>query len=238
MADTPTGIDPFTYCAPNRVQAFKCTYTTTSVGAQLSVKTLMAAEPLNPKSDQASGNDSTVAPEAASTTPARATATASTPTDPSTAARRAPKVLFPDSHLAELLQLVEGNTRIQTDIVSQLKAHFEGVASKAAIELKLKEVASRQGKSKESAWRVTPEAWACRFFTMCNHVKATVLADCSRCSTDGRVELMCVGRCRIGPSFPGPCCPYGKRPVDRRPDFCKRCCPGNQRRCLYLSDLS
>ena len=68
-------------------------------------------------------------------------------------------MLFPESHLAELLKLVEGNTKIQTDIVSQLKAHFEGVASKAAIELKLKEVASRQGKSKESAWSVTPEAW-------------------------------------------------------------------------------
>lgn len=70
-----------------------------------------------------------------------------------------PKVLFPDTHLAELLQLVHGNTRIRTDLVSQLKAHFEGVATKAAIEVKLKQVASRQGKSKDSAWQVRPEVW-------------------------------------------------------------------------------
>lgn len=144
--DAPTGIDPFTYTS-GPAQSFKTTYTTTSVGAQLAVKTLMSAEPR-----------STVdpAPVAPAATPAKM-ATA----DPAAAPKRAPKILFPDSHLAELLRLVEGNTKIQTDLVSQLKAHFEGVASKAAIEVKLKEVASRQGKSKESAWKVTDEAWVC-----------------------------------------------------------------------------
>jgi hypothetical protein len=167
----------------------------------------MAAEPLNPKPDQASGNDSTVAPEAASTTPARAAATASTPTDPSTAARRAPKVLFPDSHLAEFLQLVEGNTRIQTDIVSQLKAHFECVASKAAIELKLKEVASRQGKSKESAWRVTPEAWVRRLSTAriaeCSWLAD---ADCVGSMGDG-VKLMSQAAAGLAPPTSAPAVP-------------------------------
>ena len=70
-----------------------------------------------------------------------------------------PRVTFPNSHLAELLHLIEGNTKIRTDLVSQLKAHFENVASKAAIEAKIKEVAVRQGKTKDSQWRVLPEAW-------------------------------------------------------------------------------
>lgn len=70
-----------------------------------------------------------------------------------------PKVAFPDAHLGELLKLIEGNTKIRTDLVSFLRDHFEKVASKGAIEAKLKEVAVREGKSKDSAWRVKPEFW-------------------------------------------------------------------------------
>lgn len=70
-----------------------------------------------------------------------------------------PKVAFPDAHLGDLLKLIECNTKIRTDLVSFLRDQFEKVASKGAIEAKLKEVAVREGKSKDSAWRVKPEFW-------------------------------------------------------------------------------
>ncbi len=70
-----------------------------------------------------------------------------------------PKVAFPDAHLGDLLKLIEGNTKIRTDLVSFLRDQFEKVASKGAIEAKLKEVAVREGKSKDIAWRVKPEFW-------------------------------------------------------------------------------
>ena len=43
--------------------------------------------------------------------------------------------------------------------MSQLKAHFDSVTSKAAIEAKIKEVATREGKAKDSQWRVRSGAW-------------------------------------------------------------------------------
>lgn len=70
-----------------------------------------------------------------------------------------PKVAFPEAHLGDLLKLIEGNTKIRTDLVSFLRDQFEKVASKGAIEARLKEVAVREGKSKDSAWRVKPEFW-------------------------------------------------------------------------------
>ncbi|KAK4683398.1 hypothetical protein P7C73_g6875, partial [Tremellales sp. Uapishka_1] len=73
--------------------------------------------------------------------------------------RPGPKVSFPAEHLAELLRLIEGNTKMKTDLVSQLRDHFEKVSTKAAIEAKIKEVATRQGKAKDSQWKVRPEAW-------------------------------------------------------------------------------
>jgi hypothetical protein len=118
----------------------------------------MSTEPTNVRADP---SPLPALADTSVSSPARPSSS-NTPADPMSAPRRAlPKVLFPESHLAELLRLVEGNTKIQSDLVSQLKAHFEGVASKAAIEVKLKEVASRQGKKVDSAWKVTPEAWVC-----------------------------------------------------------------------------
>ncbi len=91
-----------------------------------------------------------------------------------------PKVPFPNSHLAELLHLIEGNTKIRNDLISQLKAHFDTVTSKAAIEAKLKEVALRQGKTKDSQWRVKPEAWV-----RCSPSVAEAFAErCSRLQPD------------------------------------------------------
>jgi hypothetical protein len=71
-----------------------------------------------------------------------------------------PKSSFPTSHLEELLRLIDGNTKIRTDLISQLRAHFETVSTKGAIEAKVKEVAVRNGKAKDSKWEVKPEAWA------------------------------------------------------------------------------
>lgn len=73
-----------------------------------------------------------------------------------------PKVAFPASHLLQLLQLIEGNTRNMSDMISDLKTHFDSVASKVAIEFKVREVAVKQGKGKEKVWRVLPEAWVSR----------------------------------------------------------------------------
>lgn len=73
--------------------------------------------------------------------------------------RSAPKIAFPASHLNELFTLIHGNTKIQTDLVSQLRQHFESVTSKAAIEAKVREVAVREGKTKDSKWKVKTEAW-------------------------------------------------------------------------------
>lgn len=70
-----------------------------------------------------------------------------------------PKIAFPLSHIKELFQLIHGNNKIQTDLVSQLRQHFETVTSKAAIEAKIREVAVREGKTKDSKWKVKTEAW-------------------------------------------------------------------------------
>jgi len=45
-------------------------------------------------------------------------------------------------------------------MISELKAHFDQVATKAAIKAVINDVAVREGKSKDSKWRVKPEAWA------------------------------------------------------------------------------
>jgi chromatin assembly factor 1 subunit A len=71
-----------------------------------------------------------------------------------------PKIGFPATHLAELYNLIHGNTNIKPDLVAQLRRQFdETITSKAAIEAKVKEVAIREGKTKGCQWKVKPEAW-------------------------------------------------------------------------------
>lgn len=71
-----------------------------------------------------------------------------------------PKIGFPTTHLAELYNLIHGNTNIKPDLISQLRKQFdETITSKAAIEAKVKEVAFREGKTKGCQWKVKPEAW-------------------------------------------------------------------------------
>lgn len=107
----------------------------------------------------------TPTPAATAPTPDNAASNGTPPTSSSlSAANKAPraagpKIAFPSSHLAELYNLIHGNTKIQTDLVSQLRQHFESVSSKAAIEAKIREVAFREGKTKDSKWKVKSEAW-------------------------------------------------------------------------------
>jgi chromatin assembly factor 1 subunit A len=156
--DTPCSFDPFTYTASEPMQNFQASYTTTAIGHNLSVKTLLSATPINvPK--PATGP----APVPLTTTAPQATPTAHIVNDlnPSenSRSRSVPKTQFPATHLQELFRLIEGNTKIRTDLVSQLKAHFEGVTTKGAIEAKIKEVAVREGKKVDSQWKIKPEAW-------------------------------------------------------------------------------
>jgi hypothetical protein len=78
---------------------------------------------------------------------------------PAKARPSGPKVGFPATHLAELYALIHGNTKIKPDLVAQLRQQFEAITTKAAIEAKVKEVAVREGKTKDSQWKVKTEAW-------------------------------------------------------------------------------
>lgn len=79
-------------------------------------------------------------------------------------AGRVPKIAFPAAHVAELLNLVDGSSKILSDLISSLKSHFDST-TKAAIEAKVREVAVRDGKGKDSQWRVKAEAWVAEGLT-------------------------------------------------------------------------
>ena len=153
QAETPDSIDPFAYSSEEPAQAFTASYTTVAIGPCLSVRCMLSSEPLTPttKPEPEVLAISTEAPAAGSTKSAAGAA--------STVKRPAVKVAFPETHLAELYRLVEGDTRIQGDLVSFLKAHFGDLTSKSAIKQKLEEVTVREGKGKEKRWKVRQEAW-------------------------------------------------------------------------------
>ncbi|BEI85303.1 hypothetical protein CcaverHIS002_0507040 [Cutaneotrichosporon cavernicola] len=148
LNDTPSTIDPFKYQSSDVLPQFKTTFSDTAVGNQLRVRCLLAAQttnapqfaPVQPQQSMPLGDASS----AANTTGPKG---------------RNPKVAFPQKHLPEFLRIVDGNTRILTDLISLLKIRFDKVTTKAAIEAKIREVAVREGKSKDSEWKVKPEAW-------------------------------------------------------------------------------
>lgn len=148
--DTPDSIDPFTYTSSEPSQAYKTTMSTISMGPS-TIPCLVATQA------------TTFVPPApsAAAVPSVAPATAA---DGSTVKPRpsGPKIGFPTTHLSELYSLIHGNTKIKPDLVSQLRQQFENITSKAAIEAKVKEVAFREGKTKDSQWKVKPEAWVGR----------------------------------------------------------------------------
>jgi chromatin assembly factor 1 subunit A len=78
-----------------------------------------------------------------------------------------PKIAFPIPHLADLFALIHGNTQIKPVLVAQLHQQFEAVTTKAAIEAKVKEVALRAGRTKDSQWKVKHGAWVSCYQCTC-----------------------------------------------------------------------
>ena len=160
IAETPDTTDPFDYVSVGSAQLFKTSYSSTVIGTNLNVRCLLAADLVAEKKAAIDAAVSDPSAQSSLTTrtnlPNGGPASGVAPTKPRAAG---PKAAFPDSHLPQLLQLIEGNTNIRSDLVSQLRGHFDSVTSKAAIEAKIKEVAVREGKAKDSQWRVRPEAW-------------------------------------------------------------------------------
>ncbi|WVR03828.1 hypothetical protein IAU60_000824 [Kwoniella sp. DSM 27419] len=151
LNETPDSIDPFTFVSAENAQHFKTSFSTTAIGPCLNVRCLLSSELVSVPKEIPSTTAPTSKPPL-SEAPANAEAAHNKP-------RAGPKVGFPDSHLEQLYRAIEGSTRIRTDLVSQLRELFETVTTKAAIEQKLKEVATRHGKTKDSQWKVKPEAW-------------------------------------------------------------------------------
>lgn len=146
LNDTPASIDPFKYVAPDPAPRYKPSFSDTAVGVHIKVRCLLgthevAAAPPEPPVKMPLGD-------------ASATTNVLQPKS-----RPAPKVAFPSSHIAELLRLVDGSPKILSDLISYLKSHFDDITTKAAIDAKIREVATREGKGKDMRWRVTKEAW-------------------------------------------------------------------------------
>lgn len=147
-SDTPSTFDPFKYESHEPLQHLTPVYTTMAIGLQTGIHTLTGVDlekPVNkpPPAPMPLGDASSSANQA-----------------PVPKKRIQPKVAFPSSHLPELLKIVDGNTKIFTDLTSTLREKFDKVATKAAIEAKIREVATREGRTKDSAWRVKAEAWS------------------------------------------------------------------------------
>ena len=149
VAETPDTIDPFTYVSSEDVQQLRANFSSVIIGTNLSVRCLLSTEGVSTSEAALHRHETYLI--SAQPNDDILTLPRSRPTGP-----RKP---FPTSHLPELLRLIEGNTKIRTDLVSQLKAHFDTVTSKAAIEAKIKEVASRVGRARDSRWKVLPQAW-------------------------------------------------------------------------------
>ncbi|WRT65688.1 uncharacterized protein IL334_002633 [Kwoniella shivajii] len=165
LNETPHSIDPFTFKSDEPEQRFKASFSSTVIGATLNVRCLLSVEaiftpsaPPVPEKPKSVPNSSSIdsKPIYASTS---STAVNGDVTPQSRSRAAGPKVGFPETHVAELYQLIEGSKKIKPDLVSQLRESFENIATKAAIEAKLKEVAVREGKTKDSQWKVKPEAW-------------------------------------------------------------------------------
>ncbi|OCF43387.1 hypothetical protein I317_02827 [Kwoniella heveanensis CBS 569] len=167
LNETPIAIDPFTFVSAEPAPNFKVSIGTTAIGPCMSVRCLLSTEPIAPPKSNPepivpvsvpNSSSSSSKPVYASSSPSTSTPSINGDKDVS-GKSRLPKIAFPSSHLADLYRAIEGSTKIRTDLVSQLREQFESVTTKAAIEQKIKEVAVRLGKTKDSQWRVKPEAW-------------------------------------------------------------------------------
>nr|XP_019050366.1 hypothetical protein I302_00796 [Kwoniella bestiolae CBS 10118]OCF29296.1 hypothetical protein I302_00796 [Kwoniella bestiolae CBS 10118] len=166
LNDTPYSIDPFTFSTPEPIQQFKSSFSTTAIGISLNVRCLLSVEPIAiapppppaPERPMNVPNSSSIDSKPiynSSTPPVNGDASATTQPK----SRSAPKVGFPEEHLPELYRLIDGSKKIKPDLISLLRERFDNVTTKVAIEAKLREVAVKEGKAKESQWKVKPEAW-------------------------------------------------------------------------------
>ncbi|KAL1406406.1 hypothetical protein Q8F55_008105 [Vanrija albida] len=156
LNDTPASIDPFTYESSDPAQFFKTTFSDTAIGMHTKVRCMLSAEEVAPPKP--------TAPKPAAAAAATPLGDASATVNAGGKAGRVPKIAFPAAHVAELLNLVDGSSKILSDLISSLKSHFDST-TKAAIEAKIREVAVRDGKGKDSQWRVKAEAWAAEGLT-------------------------------------------------------------------------
>lgn len=146
LNDTPASIDPFKYVAPDPAPRYKPSFSDTAVGVHIKVRCLL-------------GTHEVAAPVSEPPTKLPLGDASATTNVLQPKSRPAPKVAFPSSHIAELLRLVDGSPKILSDLISHLKSHFDDITTKAAIDAKIREVATREGKGKDMRWRVTKEAW-------------------------------------------------------------------------------
>ncbi|WWC96983.1 hypothetical protein V866_003860 [Kwoniella sp. B9012] len=168
LNDTPHSINPFTFTSPEPVQSFKSSFSTTVIGTTLNVRCLLSVEPIVAAPAPPTVPEKPIHVPNSSSIYYKPVYPASAPvvvngdiangtTQPKS--RPAPKVGFPEEHLAELYRLIDGSKKIKPDLISQLRERFENVTTKVAIEAKLREVAVKEGKGKESQWKVKSEAW-------------------------------------------------------------------------------
>ncbi|ADV20839.1 hypothetical protein I305_04186 [Cryptococcus gattii E566] len=148
LNDTPVSLDPFTFRSTDAPQQFKTNYSTAIIGHNLNVRCLLSVEAIVQKEQPGS----TI----------KLSSVAAAPTSAIVARAEAPRRVrsaFPSSHIPELYRLIEGDNRYLKDMITFLREKFDGVATKISIENELKESAVREGRSKESVWRVYREAW-------------------------------------------------------------------------------
>lgn len=132
--------------APYRIQFFN----DASPGLDpftFSSATVSIAQPAEEKPMTAPPSEQTQAPQA--------TASTATP-----ASIRTTKFNFPDTHLPELLNMIQGSTRSKPALVEDLREHFGPIVkgvSKAAIETRLQECAMRESKKPGSKWIIKSE---------------------------------------------------------------------------------
>ncbi|WVQ93405.1 hypothetical protein IAU59_000475 [Kwoniella sp. CBS 9459] len=162
LNETPIAIDPFTFVSSEPAQNFKTSIGTTAIGPCMSVRCLLSTELIAPPKPIPEPTIPASVPNSSSIS-SKPVYTSSSPAingdKDASGKSRIPKIAFPSTHLEDLYKAIEGSTKIRTDLVSQLREQFESVTTKAAIEQKIKEVAVRLGKTKDSQWRVKPEAW-------------------------------------------------------------------------------
>lgn len=129
LHDAHTGTNPFTFVA-----------TTVTVEPNAEEKNAQSAQP-NAQQEQPAQSAPSAQPQQGSSPP-------SAPSRPT-------KSSFPDTHLPQLLSMVQGSTRSKPALIEDLWEHFGPIikgVSKASIESRLQECAMRESKKPGAKW--------------------------------------------------------------------------------------